>query len=186
MPSFQQPSTTMIKPLPAGAVAGSPEYNQYLTDRYATDTQPAFKRNMRAGRNYMRSTRGLADSGLEGAYAAGNVQQQNQDVNRFAADLGQQSAGFAQQDAVRKQIHDWQVSDETRRMSEAKDQQARMAAQRKQAADDALWGNILKSAGQMIGTYYGGPAGGAAAGAGADYLIDQDQEDLSVLDPYAM
>ncbi len=183
MPPFQQPSTQMISPLKAGTVAGSPEYNQYMVDRYAADTTPAFKQNMRAGRSYMRSSRGLTDSGLEGAYAAGNVQQRNTDINRYAADLGQQSAGNAYQDQVRKQAHDWMIEDEKRRLDEAHSMQDKMRAMQQQQNQDQLWGNILKSAGTLVGTYYGGPAGGAAVNTGMDAMMPAEPLDENGL-PY--
>jgi hypothetical protein len=37
--------------------------------------------------------------------------------------------------------------------------------------EDSWWGDLIKMAAQAVGTYYGGPAGGAAAGSGADALV---------------
>ena len=138
----------------------SPEYAKQRMNLYERQTQPGFTQGQRALRSYIRSSRGLGDSGIEGALVGESFQRRGDELGNQASQIGLEVAGTNEQNRRRAEGRQWQLDDYNRALEEQKRQEGLAADQRSQQ----LTGDILQSAGTLVGSYYGGPAGGAAAG----------------------
>lgn len=138
----------------------SPEYAKQRMDLYTRETNPQYTSGQRALRSYIRSSRGLSDSGIEGAEIGKSIQDRYNDIGNQASKVNIEQAGMNEKNRQIQQQRDWQLQDYQRALEEQKRQEGLAADQRSQA----MVGDILQSAGTLVGSYYGGPAGGAAAG----------------------
>lgn len=176
MPPLQQVSTQQA-PSFDGPSPLDPAFGDAQVDAYAKRTAPVRKQGLRDLRSYMRSSRGLADSGIEASQVAGLVQSQQGEIGDYASNVGQQQAQAREVERQRQQARGWQVED--RDLGIKQNQEA--AAAQERAAQAALWADIAGG----VGTVVGGPIAGMAIRQGAKALTPQEMEASMAMDNYA-
>lgn len=157
--------------LPAGTLPGSQAYMDNAQQGYAaSQAAPRAQALKQLQSSY--TSRGLQNSGLAGMAQLGERQGfENEDAS-FRQQLGQKSAGIAENQREAQQQRGWQVEDRDFAAQHYKD----MIDQQNQRADaqraSQLIGGIAGTAGTVIGGIYGGPAGAAALGKAGSSLGD--------------
>ncbi len=169
MPTLSQLSTAKI-PSAVGMDPLSAEYGQRQVDRFQQQTQPQFNEGLRSLRSYIRSSRGLADSGIEAGEVGGLVQGQANKVNDFAGRIGEQQVALSDAERVRQQARKWQKEDQQMAM----DTEERQASRKAQEQQDALWGNIIGSGAEWVANMYA-PGAGTLARKGIENAQQQNK-----------
>ena len=152
MAALQQPST-MQAPNYQGVSPLDPEYVNQQVAGYQKRTQPAYRSGLRDLRSYIRSSRGLGDSGIEASQVAGLEQQRMSDLGDFTSGAQQQQAQALEQQRQRERGRQWQVEDrDFARRAQLDDAQ--------RAAQGQLWQTILNPVGSLVGQGLGSIIGG--------------------------
>lgn len=163
MPGLQQVSTQQIPPVVGSADPLSPEFAQNRIDRFTAQTAPQAHQGLRDLRSYIRSSRGLADSGIEASQVAGAMQSRDRQIGDYAGQVGEDQANMAERNRVREQQRGWQKEDQA--WQERQD--AIRADAAKQAAQDQMWGSIVGGAAGLAGNVLFPALRGTNAAAGA-------------------
>lgn len=146
MPALSQVSTQQA-PSFAGLSPLTPEYGQAQVQTYAKNTQPQYQSGLRDLRSYMRSSRGLGDSGIEASQVAGLEQSRQGQLGDYAGQVGQQQAQANEAERQAQRNRSWQVQDQQWQAKQA--QEARDAQER--AGQAQLWSQMLNPVGQLAG-----------------------------------
>lgn len=146
MPAMQQVSTQQA-PNYQGLSPLDPGFVDQQVQGFQKRTQPQYKQGLRDLRSYMRSSRGLGDSGIEASQVAGLQQSRASDLGDFASQAQSNQAQMQEIERQRQQQRAWQVED---RDFQAQKQAEAMAAQER-AQQGQLWGDILGAVGGPIG-----------------------------------
>ncbi len=147
MPDLQQVSTQETAPLDSSVDPLSSQFAQNRVSRYQAQTQPAANEGLRSLRSYIRSSRGLADSGIEGAEVGGLAQSRERQIGDYAGQVGEDQANMAERNKVRQQQRGWQKEDQA-----YEEHQRALAADRaKQSEQDKMWGTIMGGVGGIAG-----------------------------------
>lgn len=162
MPDLSQVSTQQQAPLDASVDPLSQQFATNRIQRYTQDTQPAATEGLRSLRSYIRSSRGLADSGIEASQVGGLMQSRQREIGDYAGKVGEDQANMAQADKVREENYKHHIDDQ----QYEEQQRAKEADAAKQAEQDKMWGSILGAVGGIAGNIIlpgiGGVAGAAA------------------------
>jgi hypothetical protein len=147
MPTLSQVSTQQVPVLGAGVDPTSAEYAKNRVQQFQTQTQPAFGEGLRSLRSYIRSSRGLGDSGIEASQVAGLAQSRDRQIGDYATQVGKEQSDLSQRNKEREQARKWQLEDQS-----FQERQNTIAADRaKQEAQDRMWGSILGGAAGLAG-----------------------------------
>lgn len=146
MPPLMQASTEQ-RPAFQGLSPMDQGFSDARVQAYESQTKPRFKQGLRDLRSYIRSSRGLADSGIEGSQVSGLMQSRSAELGDYASGVGQEQARMLENERQRQQARSWQVEDRDKAAAE----RAAERENQRQAQQAQLWASILDPVGGVVG-----------------------------------
>ena len=175
MPTFFDAPTGAAEPRMDNLVAGTPGYEQAIFERTASTLKPQYEGAQEAlGQQF--ANRGLLDSGLYGQADIGMKQAYLGELGRVASGASLAGADVREQQRRIQQARDWQLSDREVAFQRLDEQQRKA----EEAANQAMWADMIGGTAGAVGTYFGGPVLGGLAyqgvSGGLKSQIDQPEE----------